>query len=113
MVRDLRDLELAEDAVQDAVAKAFERWPREGVPERPGAWITTVARRGAVDALRRDNTRTNAHDALATLTARLDDPAPEAPSDSTITDDRLRLVFMCAHPALATDAQVALTLRSN
>ena len=102
-VRVTRDIDLAEECVQDAYARALSTWDARGVPANPGAWLTTVARRRALDLLRRD----------ASLRARLPllldetDPAPQP----EIPDDRLRLVFTCCHPALAQPAQVALTLR--
>jgi RNA polymerase sigma-70 factor (ECF subfamily) len=98
LVRALGDFELAEELVQDAVVVAMERWPTEGVPRRPGAWLLTVARRRGLDVLRRD-ARYRAKLAL------LEQPIQSEP------DDRLRLIFTCCHPALAREAQVALTLR--
>jgi RNA polymerase sigma-70 factor (ECF subfamily) len=104
----LGDFELAEDAVQDAFAVALERWPRDGVPSNPAAWIVTTARNRAIDRIRRDRTFRR----KAELLARLDDlGGGEEPDVSGIPDDRLALVFTCCHPALAADAQVALTLR--
>jgi RNA polymerase sigma-70 factor, ECF subfamily len=102
------DFDLAEDAVQDAFAIAAERWPREGVPVNPGAWLTVTARRRAIDRIRRDRT-------LAAKRRLL--PAPgayelEDHDPMTIPDERLELLFACCHPALAVDAQVALTLRA-
>ena len=103
LVRITGDFDLAEDLVQDAVVAALERWPLDGVPERPAAWLLQTARRRAIDRLRRDATyRTK----LQLLT---DGWAPDVRSDP---DDRLRLIFICCHPALARDAQVALTLRA-
>jgi len=103
----LGDFELAEEATQEAFAAAAERWPRDGVPDRPGAWLTTTARNRAVDQLRRRRT-------LAAKTPLLEIPEPveHEPDDTTIPDERLQLIFMCCHPALATEAQVALTLRA-
>ena len=105
-VRVTRDLDLAEECVQDAYAQALTVWPGAGVPVKPGAWLTTVARRRALDVLRRDAVFRRALPLLVE-----DDLAafPE-PSDS-IPDDRLRLICTCCHPALSTEAQVALTLR--
>jgi RNA polymerase sigma-70 factor (ECF subfamily) len=103
-VRVTRDLDTAEEAVQDAYVRALEVWRRDGVPERPGAWLTTVARRLALNLLRRRRTLE------AKLPLLLEEPPDEA-ADVTIPDDRLRLVFTCCHPALAVEAQVALTLR--
>jgi RNA polymerase sigma-70 factor (ECF subfamily) len=102
---------LAEEAVQDAFAVAIERWPRDGIPENPGAWITTTARNRAIDRLRRDRRLGEKTEALAQL-ARLEASAEELVQQTAIPDDRLRLIFTCCHPALATDAQVALTLRT-
>ena len=102
------DLALAEDAVQDAFAKALERWPRDGVPRSPGAWIVATARNGAIDRIRRDATFVR----KAELIARLDDVPHDEDADVTsIPDERLALLFTCCHPALAMDARVALTLR--
>src|SRR3954469_7199341 len=99
--RVLGDLDLAEDAVQDAFVRAAERWPRDGVPGNPGAWIITTARNRAIDRIRREQTLTQK---LALLEAL---PVEE---DDVIPDERLGLIFGCCHPALAADAQVALTL---
>jgi RNA polymerase sigma-70 factor (ECF subfamily) len=103
-----RDLDLAEECVQDAYLAALDAWSRQGVPDNPAAWLTTAARRKALDALRRDKTF------RAKLPLLLEpEPAPESRSgpEPEIPDDRLRLVFTCCHPALAREAQVALTLR--
>jgi RNA polymerase sigma-70 factor, ECF subfamily len=107
--RVVRDLDIAEECVQDAYVSALDAWSRRGVPDNPAAWLTTTARRKALDALRRDKT----------LRAKLPlliepEPEPERPAagqDDVIADDRLRLVFTCCHPALAREVQVALTLR--
>jgi RNA polymerase sigma-70 factor, ECF subfamily len=99
-VRVTRDLDLAEECVQDAYAAALESWTRDGVPARPGAWLTTAARHNALDAVRRARTQ------QAKLHLLVEPPALPA-----VADDRLRLVFLCCHPALALEAQVALTLR--
>lgn len=98
--------DLAEDAVQDAFAVALERWPTDGVPDNPGAWIVTTARHRAIDRLRRDRVGRDKTEAIAGLEALQVDEAHEIP------DERLRLIFTCCHPALSTDAQVALTLRT-
>jgi RNA polymerase sigma-70 factor, ECF subfamily len=106
-VRALRDVDLAEDAVQEAFAVAVERWPRDGVPANPGAWITAVARNRALDRLRRERRGAEKLEELArTLPA-----ADEGDDVDEIPDERLSLVFMCCHPALALEARVALTLR--
>lgn len=113
-VRVTRDLDSAEEAVQDAYVKALTTWTRDGVPERPGAWLTTVARRNALNMTRRDRTL---HAKLPLLVQPDDtEPSeafePSGPSGrDTIPDDRLRLIFTCCHPALAEEARVALTLR--
>ncbi len=103
------DWDVAEECAQDAFALALERWPRDGVPRNPGAWLTTTARNRALDRLRR----------AATGAAKLQEVAvlspPDEPSDgdeSGVEDDRLRLIFTCCHPALSVEAQVALTLRT-
>jgi RNA polymerase sigma-70 factor (ECF subfamily) len=110
LIRVLGDFDLAEDAFQEALVTALERWPVDGVPDRPGAWLLTTARRKAVDRIRREAKRDDKHRAAGRLAApEEEDKEVDA---STITDDRLRLIFTCCHPALATDAQVALTLRT-
>jgi RNA polymerase sigma-70 factor (ECF subfamily) len=111
LTRLLGDIDLAEDAVQEALATALERWPRDGVPDRPGAWLMTTARNKALDHLRRERTRATAREAALRL--HIDDESdPTSPLDSTaIGDDRLALLFTCCHPALAPEARVALTLR--
>lgn len=107
VVRVAGDIDRAEECVQDAYARALDTWDRTGVPKNSAAWLTTVARRKALDLLRRDAT---AHRALPDLAGHVlvaaDPPEPES-----IPDDRLRLIFTCCHPALATEAQVALSLR--
>ncbi|MDX6610542.1 MAG: polymerase sigma-70 factor, subfamily [Solirubrobacterales bacterium] len=113
LVRVTGDFDVAEEAVQEAFVVALERWPHEGVPANPGAWITQVARNRAIDRLRRESVL---HDKVAAL-ARLEGlhAEPEAgPGErlGEIEDDRLRLIFTCCHPALAIEARVALTLRS-
>jgi RNA polymerase sigma-70 factor, ECF subfamily len=105
-VRAFGDLDLAEDAVGDAYVAAVERWPVEGEPRNPGAWLTTVARNRALDRLRRDRAGQAKVEELARTPTPEDDPPM-----SVIADDQLRLLFTCCHPALAPEAQVALTLR--
>ena len=100
------DLDLAEDAASEAFVVAVERWPRDGVPPNPGAWLTTTAARKAIDRLRREARRDDKHQAAWRLTGDTP-PAPVGP----VEDDRLRLVFICCHPVLAMEARVALTLR--
>jgi RNA polymerase sigma-70 factor, ECF subfamily len=113
LIRQAGDFQLAEDAVQDAFEAAVTVWRRDGVPANPGAWITTAARRRAIDRLRRNRSVADRAERLAELT-RLG-PQHEEPSmddESTIVDDRLRLIFTCCHPALEMPARVALTLRA-
>ncbi|KAF0966012.1 RNA polymerase sigma factor [Rhodococcus sp. T7] len=100
------DIDLAEDAVQDAFAEAVQRWPSAGLPPSPAGWIITTARRRTIDRLRREASRHDRHAQAALLLAR-DEPTEEG----AVHDDRLRLIFTCCHPALAPTAQVALTLR--
>jgi RNA polymerase sigma-70 factor, ECF subfamily len=107
LTRVLGDLERAEDAVQDAFTAALERWPRDGLPDNPGAWIVTTARNRAIDRIRREQVFTR----KAELVARLEAMPADEVDVSAIPDDRLALVFTCCHPALATDVQIALTLR--
>ena len=113
LIRQAGDFQLAEDAVQDAFEGAVTAWRRDGVPANPGAWITTAARRRAIDRLRRNRSVADRAERLAELT-RLDDQHEEPTMDdeSAIVDDRLRLIFTCCHPALAMPARVALTLRA-
>jgi RNA polymerase sigma-70 factor (ECF subfamily) len=111
LVRVLGGLDRAEDAMQEAFAAALERWPIDGIPERPGGWITTTARNRALDRLRRDGTASQHRDALALLTRMAEEEALGA-EPAAIEDDQLRLIFTCCHPALGREAQVALTLRT-
>jgi RNA polymerase sigma-70 factor (ECF subfamily) len=103
----LGDFDLAEEAAQDAFAVAAERWPREGMPDHPRAWLMTTARNRAIDRIRRDRTLA-AKTRLLEVPAAMEDEAEETP----FPDERLELLFTCCHPALALDAQVALTLRT-
>ena len=107
-VRVTRDLDLAEEAVQDAYERALRTWPRDGVPERPAAWLVTVAKRTALNLLRRSRTL---EAKLPLLVERDGEDEGEAGDPELFPDDRLRLVFVCCHPALGREAQVALTLR--
>jgi RNA polymerase sigma-70 factor, ECF subfamily len=113
LIRQVGDFQLAEDAVQDAFEAAVTAWRRDGVPANPGAWITTAARRRAIDRLRRNRSVADRAERLAELT-RLEAQhvEPSMDEESTIVDDRLRLVFTCCHPALEMPARVALTLRA-
>ncbi|GAA5010105.1 sigma-70 family RNA polymerase sigma factor [Actinopolymorpha pittospori] len=106
LVRVFGDIDLAEEAVQDAFAAAVQRWPDDGVPPSPAGWIITTARNRAIDRLRREASRDDRHAQAALLQAR-----DEPPEEGAVRDDRLRLLFTCAHPALAPGVQVALTLR--
>lgn len=99
-------LDLAEDALQDAIESALSTWARDGIPHNPAAWLNTAARRKAIDRMRRARTRLDKAEVIARLT--VPEPAPDAPAG----DDELPLLFTCCHPALALDAQVALTLRT-
>jgi RNA polymerase sigma-70 factor (ECF subfamily) len=106
LVRFLGDIDLAEEAVQDAFATAVRRWPETGTPPSPAGWIITTARNRAIDRLRRESTRQARHAEAALL------HAPDAPpEEGPVRDDRLRLIFTCCHPALALPSRVALTLR--
>ena len=107
-VRVTRDIDLAEECVQDAYVAALDAWTRVGVPANPAAWLTTTARRKALDALRRDKTL---RAKLPLLVESAGAPDPPADGEDVIPDDRLRLVFTCCHPALGREAQVALALR--
>jgi RNA polymerase sigma-70 factor (ECF subfamily) len=109
----LGDFDLAEEAAQEAFAIAAERWPREGVPSTPGAWLITTARNRAIDRIRRDRTLA-AKTRLLEVPEAVDDTMEDSETmqDSVFSDERLELLFTCCHPALATDAQVALTLRT-
>jgi RNA polymerase sigma-70 factor (ECF subfamily) len=116
LIRHTGDFDLAEEAVQDAFVIALERWPRDGLPANPGAWITTTARNRAIDRLRRARRlveKTPTIQRQAEIDAELAAVVPQAEDDvSPIADDRLRLIFTCCHPALPVEARVALTLRT-
>jgi RNA polymerase sigma-70 factor (ECF subfamily) len=107
----LGDFDLAEEAAQEAFAIAAGRWPRDGEPSNPGTWLVTTARNRAIDRIRRDRTLSAKTHLLQLREAPRDTPQ-ETMDATTFPDERLELVFMCCHPALALDAQVALTLRS-
>jgi RNA polymerase sigma-70 factor, ECF subfamily len=113
LIRVTGDWDLAEECAQDAFATALERWPRDGIPDRPGAWLTTTARNRAIDRLRREAVGAAKLKEVAAMTY---EPAPAGdsgvPDDDAVPDDRLRLMFTCCHPALAPEARVALTLRT-
>ena len=109
LIRVTGDWDLAEEFAQDAFTQALQRWPQDGIPRKPGAWLTTTARNRAIDRLRRDATGASKLEEVAVLSPP-DEPSPDNPSG--VEDDRLRLIFTCCHPALAHEAQVALTLRT-
>jgi RNA polymerase sigma-70 factor (ECF subfamily) len=110
LVRVFRDITIAEEAVQDAFTTAVERWPSTGLPPSPVGWIITTARNRAIDRLRREASRDDRHAQAALLCAGRD-AVEKKDEEDVVTDDRLRLIFTCCHPALAASAQVALTLR--
>ena len=117
LIRVTGDFDLAEEAVQDAFIRALETWPERGVPDNPGAWITTTARNRAIDRLRRRQLSVAKIEELGRETAveqelAAIDPTPAEDDAMPIADDRLRLIFTCCHPALALEARVALTLRT-
>lgn len=109
LIRIFGDIDIAEDAVQEAFAVALQKWPLEGLPPNPGGWITTTATNRAIDRLRREARGRELLDEVAVLAASNDHPAIE--EVEAVHDDRLRLIFTCCNPALSTEAQVALTLR--
>jgi RNA polymerase sigma-70 factor (ECF subfamily) len=108
LVRVFGDIDIAEEAVQEAFAAALERWPLDGVPPSPAGWIITTARRRAIDRLRREASRADRHAQAVLLAAQQADAAEEV---GPVQDDRLRLIFTCCHPSLGMPARVALTLR--
>ena len=110
LIRVFGDIDVAEDAVQDAFAIALRKWPREGLPPNPGGWITTTARNRGIDRLRRESRGRELLGELAVLSSGGDDRG-ELEEEGPVYDDRLRLIFTCCHPALSREAQVALTLR--
>jgi RNA polymerase sigma-70 factor (ECF subfamily) len=109
LIRTTGDWDLAEECAQDAFTLALQRWPRDGIPGRPGAWLTTAARNRAIDVLRR---RAVGGAKLREVAAMSYEPEPAAADESSVPDDRLRLMFTCCHPALSLEARVALTLRT-
>jgi RNA polymerase sigma-70 factor (ECF subfamily) len=110
LIRVFGDIDLAEDAVQEAFAVALRKWPGDGLPPNPGGWITTTARNRAIDRLRHESRGRELLSEVAALSPENDDPGI-AEELRPVQDDRLRLIFTCCHPALSTEAQVALTLR--
>ena len=111
LTRVFGDIGMAEDAVQDAFTTAAARWPETGLPPSPAGWIITTARNRAIDRLRREVSRADRHAEAARLHARDEPVEPPGGEEDAVHDDRLRLIFTCCHPALATGSQVALTLR--
>jgi RNA polymerase sigma-70 factor (ECF subfamily) len=107
-----RDIDVAEEAVQDALVEALRSWPVHGIPDNPPGWITTVARRRAIDRIRRQTTLARKREILAGLERAEADGAAEAVTSASVEDDRLRMLFACCHPSLSVDKQVALTLRT-
>jgi RNA polymerase sigma-70 factor (ECF subfamily) len=108
LIRVTGDVDLAQDALQEAIARALTTWPRDGIPDEPRAWLTVVARRCAIDGIRRDISRSTKEADAVWL---LENEAPE-PVESVVRDDLLRLVFTCCHPSLSLEAQVSLSLRT-
>ena len=108
LIRVTGDVDLAQDAVQDAMVRALETWPRDGIPAEPRAWLTVTARRCAIDRIRRESARSGKEAAAMWIHEPDDTPV----SDSVVRDDLLRLVFTCCHPSLSVEAQVALSLRT-
>jgi RNA polymerase sigma-70 factor, ECF subfamily len=111
LIRLLKDFDLAEEALQEAFAAALSQWPKEGIPANPRAWLVSTGRNKAVDRVRRQARFESQRDELERLSRFADQVAGEA-EESMLTDDRLRLIFTCCHPALSTEAQVSLTLRT-
>ena len=111
LIRTTGDWDLAEECAQDAFALALQRWPRDGIPGRPGAWLTTAARNRAIDVLRRKAVGAAKLREVAAMSYEPSPPAADS-DESGVPDDRLRLMFTCCHPALSLEARVALTLRT-
>jgi RNA polymerase sigma-70 factor (ECF subfamily) len=115
LVRSFGDIDVAEEAVQEAFAEAVRRWPARGLPPSPAGWIITTARNRAIDRLRRESGRVDRHAQAARMYSPEDAPGPDETTaddaEGAVPDDRLRLIFTCCHPALSASAQVALTLR--
>jgi len=111
LIRLTGDWDLAEECAQDAFAQALVRWPADGVPERPGAWLTTTARNRALDRMRRRAAEAARLRSIAPTVSE-EAPAPAGWEEDPVPDDRLRLMFTCCHPALPMEARVALTLRT-
>jgi len=112
LIGTVRDFELAEDALQDALLVALERWPIDGIPRNPGAWMMATSRHKAIDRLRRESTLARKAAMLETLLELEEQRGEEEMDEASIPDERLKLIFTCCHPALALEAQVALTLHT-
>src|SRR5437764_1969807 len=112
LIGTVRDFELAEDALQDALLVALERWPIDGIPRNPGAWMMATSRHKAIDRLRRESTLARKAAMLETLLELEEQKGEEEVGEASIPDERLKLIFTCCHPALALEAQVALTLHT-
>src|SRR5690242_1454514 len=114
LIRRFGDIDLAEEALGDALVAALQTWPEHGLPPNPGGWLTTTATNRAIDRIRRESTRDARHRQASAQTLTQHDPIAERDRQEeevgVITDDRLRLIFTCCHPALAPEARVALTL---
>ena len=112
LAKQLRDIDLAEEALQDALSEAVRSWPESGVPANPGGWLLTVSRRRAIDRIRKANAEARRREVIEAL-AKIEEDAQRAPMlGATLTDDRLVMMFTCCHPSLAADKQVALTLKT-
>ncbi len=109
LARRFGDLDIAEESAAEAFTAAVVRWPADGVPPNPGAWLTTTANRKAIDRIRRENKRAGKH--MEAQKSYEDDDPPEPSDADAIEDERLRLIFICCHPALSIETRVALTLR--
>src|SRR5580658_33702 len=113
LARAFGDLDLAQDALAEALVLALERWPRDGFPRNPGAWILTAARHRAIDILRRERTGTRKHEVSARLEAAHAPSVDESGDElSAVPDERLELIFACCHPSLQLETRIALTLRT-
>lgn len=110
--RRLRDIDLAEEALQDAFAEALRVWPERGVPSNPGGWLMTVSRRRAIDRIRKARSDARRRELIASLDEAAGSSSPAADEEPPPVDDRLQMLFACCHPSLATDKQVALTLKA-
>ncbi len=113
LTRMVRDIGLAEDLAQDALVAALERWPETGMPENPGGWLMTVAKRKALDMLRRNKLRDRKYELIGGEQDPWADSEPDVPEAGEVGDDLLRLIFMTCHPVLSPEARVALTLRPS